>query len=292
MRLYLSGEQQRTEQYSSRPEWLKVRIGGYGKYKDVLGSLRSKELHTVCEEAKCPNRGECWAEGTATFLILGDICTRSCRFCAVKKGHPHSLSIEEPQRVAEAVKQMGLWYVVITSVTRDDLPDGGASVFADVVRCIRTHVPQCRVEVLIPDFAGNCAALDHVLDARPDVLSHNIETVPRLYPTIRPQAHYERSLMILERAKNKGFTTKTGLMVGLGEESSEVIDAMRDARAVGCDVFTIGQYLQPTNTQVPVTRFVHPREFQHWKEYGKAMGFLHVESAPLVRSSYHAARMM
>jgi len=252
--------------------------------------MQSKKLHTVCEEARCPNMGECWAAGTATFLILGCICTRSCGFCAVKTGRPTEHDLDEPRRVAEAVESMGIRHVVITSVDRDDLRDGGSGIFAETVRQIRVRVPTCGVEVLIPDFKGDEEALNTVLDADPDVLNHNVETVPRLYRMARPQAKFSRSLELLARSKRCGFLTKTGLMVGLGEEIPEVIDVMRQLREIDCDVLTIGQYLQPTKQHLPIVRFVTPDDFRMLKEEGLGMGFKHVESGPFVRSSYHAER--
>ena len=273
-----------------RPEWLKARIPAGENYVRLLHLMRLKQLHTVCEEARCPNIGECWAAGTATFLILGDICTRSCGFCAVKTGRPTEYDIDEPRRVAEAVASMGIHHAVITSVDRDDLKDGGASIFAETIRQIRLHVPTCRIEVLIPDFKGDEEALNIVLDAQPDVLNHNVETVPRLYPVARPQGKFDRSLELLLRAKRRGFLTKTGLMVGLGEEIAEVLDVMRQLREVECDVLTIGQYLQPTKEHLPIARFVAPEEFRMLKEEGSRMGFKYVESGPFVRSSYHAER--
>jgi len=274
-----------------RPEWLKARIPageGFSRVKSIIGAHR---LHTVCEEARCPNMGECWNAGTATFMILGDVCTRSCGFCAVKTGRPAAqLDWDEPRRVAEAVKLLGLRHAVITSVNRDERKDGGAPIFAETIRQIRLMVPGCRVEVLIPDFKGDEAALNMVLDARPDILNHNVETVPRLYRKVRPQAVYARSLQLLDRAKRKGFVTKTGMMLGIGERTAEVLEVMRDLREIGCDILTLGQYLQPTKSHLPVDRFVHPDEFYMLKERGLSMGFRHVEAGPLVRSSYHAER--
>ncbi len=271
-----------------RPEWLKIRLPQGQTFREVKNIIRQNRLHTVCESARCPNRAECWARRTATFLILGDVCTRSCRFCAVKTGRPSAPDRLEPFRVADAVKQLGLRHAVITSVNRDDLSDGGASIFAETVRQIRKKSPGCRVEVLIPDFKGDSAALDILLKARPDILNHNVETVPRLYRDVRPQAKYERSLWVLEESKRQGLVTKSGLMVGLGETPGEILIVMRDLRAVGCDILTIGQYLQPTKAHLPVDRFVTPEEFARYKEEGLRMGFRFVESGPLVRSSYHA----
>ncbi|KAB2922509.1 MAG: lipoyl synthase [Bacteroidetes bacterium] len=272
-----------------KPEWLKAKVPGGENYARLRSLIDERRLHTVCEEARCPNMGECWNSGTATFMILGDTCTRSCGFCNVKTGRMHTVDEDEPRRVAEAVALMDLRHAVITSVNRDELYDGGAHIFANTLREIHARMPQCTVEVLIPDFLGSEEALNIVLDAQPAVLNHNIETVPRLYRTVRPQAHYHRSLEVLERAKSKGFTTKTGIMLGLGEETDEVIEVMGDLRAAGCDIFTIGQYLQPTKEHLPVHRFAHPDEFRMLKQRGMELGFRHVESGPLVRSSYHAA---
>jgi lipoic acid synthetase len=271
-----------------KPEWLKARVPGGESYSRLKNMIDERKLHTVCEEARCPNMGECWNAGTATFMILGDTCTRSCGFCNVKTGKMHIVDEDEPRRVGEAVALMNLRHAVITSVNRDELFDGGAHIFANTIQEIRQRLPLCKVEVLIPDFMGSEEALNIVLNAQPDVLNHNIETVPRLYRTVRPQAHYHRTLELLERAKHRGFTTKTGLMVGLGETAEEVIDVMADLRAVQCDIFTIGQYLQPTKNHLPVARYVHPNEFAMYREKGMAMGFKHVQSSPLTRSSYHA----
>ncbi len=273
-----------------RPDWLKVKIPAGGGYTRLEHIMRTHKLHTVCEEARCPNMGECWNFGTATFMILGDICTRSCGFCAVKTGRPVAgLDWDEPRRVAEAVELMNIRHAVITSVNRDERKDGGAPIYAETIRQIRERVPACKVEVLIPDFKGSEEALNIVLDAKPDILNHNLETVPRLYRPVRPQANYKQSLEVLERAKKKGFVTKTGLMLGIGERTDEVLDAMKDARTVACDILTLGQYLQPTKEHLPIDRYVHPDEFAMLKEEGLRMGFRHVESGPLVRSSYHAA---
>ncbi len=274
-----------------RPDWLKVRYFGGENYQDLKRMMRTLDLHTVCESARCPNMGECWEHRTATFMILGNICTRSCGFCAVPSGRPASAPDEdEPLRVAEAVEKMGLRYAVVTSVNRDDQPDGGAAIFARTIREIRRRVPGCKVEVLIPDFRGDWNALDTVLHARPDVLNHNTETVPRLYREVRKGALYERSLELLRIAKEKmpAVPTKTGLMLGLGETRGEVIDAMRDLAAQHVDILTLGQYLQPTREHLPVIRFLHPDEFAEFKALGEPMGFKHVEAGPLVRSSYHA----
>jgi len=274
-----------------RPEWLKARIPGGENYARLADIMRTNKLHTVCEEARCPNMGECWNAGTATFMILGDICTRSCGFCAVKTGRPdYGLDWDEPRRVAEAVALMGIHHAVITSVNRDERKDGGAPIFAETIRLIRERVPSCRVEVLIPDFKGSEEALVSVLNARPDILNHNLETVPRLYRTVRPQANYRQSLEVLERSKKRGFVTKTGMMLGIGERTEEVLESMRDIRTTNCDILTLGQYLQPTKDHLPIDRYVHPDEFTMLKAAGLAMGFAHVESGPLVRSSYHAAQ--
>jgi len=274
-----------------RPDWLKAKIPGGENYSRLFNIMRERKLHTVCEEARCPNMGECWNAGTATFMILGDICTRSCGFCAVKTGRPlEGLDWDEPRRVAEAVEQMEIRHAVVTSVNRDERKDGGAPIFAETIREIRKRVPQCRIEVLIPDFKGSEEALDIVLKATPDVLNHNIETVPRLYKTVRPQANYQQSLEVLERAKKKGFLTKTGMMLGIGEQTEEVLQCMRDIRAADCDILTLGQYLQPTKEHLPIARYVHPSEFSMLKEAGMSFGFKHVESGPLVRSSYHAEK--
>jgi lipoyl synthase len=251
---------------------------------DTLG------LHTICEEARCPNVWECWNNRTATFLILGDICTRRCHYCAVSTGRPGRLDREEPLRVAKAIEALGLRHAVITSVNRDELEDGGAEIFAETIRQIRRFTPTCAVEVLIPDFEGNQAALEVVVKEHPEILNHNIETVRRLFPSIRPQGKYARSIELLAYAKHMGACTKSGLIVGMGENRDEVREVMRDLRSVGCDILTIGQYLQPTKQHLPVSRFYHPDEFAALKAEGLALGFRHVESGPLVRSSYHAER--
>ncbi len=253
--------------------------------------MRSHGLHTVCEEARCPNVGECWNSGTATFMILGDTCTRACGFCAVTSGRPDGLDVLEPFRLAQAVETLGLDYAVITSVNRDDLADGGAGIFAACIRAIRDRTPNCEVEVLIPDFEGNWDALAEVVRARPVVLNHNTETVPRLYPRARPKARYERSLELIRRVKliDGSMTTKSGLMVGLGEGLQELTETMRDLRAHGCDLLTVGQYLRPTKKHLPVARYYHPDEFNEIAQMGREIGFVHVEAGPLVRSSYHAS---
>jgi lipoic acid synthetase len=275
-------------QKSPRPEWLKVRAPGGETYANLKKMMRSKTLHTVCEEAHCPNIGECWGRGTATFLILGDICTRSCGFCAIKTGRPQPVDPEEPLKVAMAVQQMGISHVVITSVNRDELPDQGSTIWAKTIEEVRRLNPKVSIEVLIPDFKGDLNCLQRVLDAKPNILNHNVETVPRLYRTVRPQAKYERSLRVLQYSKEQGFITKTGIMVGIGETFDEVVQVMKDLRQIDVDIFTIGQYLQPTPAHLPVDRFVTPEEFKQYKLIGIELGFRHVESGPLVRSSYHA----
>ena len=272
-----------------RPSWLKAKIPGGENYARVKEIIDGHRLHTVCEEARCPNMGECWHAGTATFMILGDTCTRSCGFCAVKTGRPDKgLDWDEPARVAQAAKLMNLRHVVVTSVNRDERKDGGAPIFAETIRLLRQGLPRCTVEVLIPDFKGSEEALAIVCDAHPDILNHNMETVRRLYYPVRPQANYDRSLELLSRSKKLGLTTKTGMMLGVGERTDEVLEAMHDIRSVGCDILTLGQYLQPSKEHLPVDRFVHPDEFRMLREKGLEMGFRHVESGPLVRSSYHA----
>lgn len=273
-----------------RPEWLKVRLPTGPNFRELVGIMRAQALHTVCEEARCPNIGDCWERRTATFLILGNVCTRHCAYCAIAHGLPTELDVREPERVADAVRAMGLRHAVVTSVDRDDLRDGGAGMFARTIRLIRERVPGCTVEVLIPDFKGDPAALRAVLDAAPDILNHNIETVPRLFREVRRGGDYRRSLQVLARARAWGtrWLTKSGLMVGLGETWDEVLGTMRDLRAVGCDILTIGQYLSPGRDYAPIARYYHPDEFAALKAAGLAMGFRHVESGPLVRSSYHA----
>jgi lipoic acid synthetase len=275
-------------QNERRPSWLKVKVPLGERFSDLKGLMHDQRLHTVCEEARCPNVAECWNAGTATFMILGDICTRSCGFCAVTTGRPQGLDTEEPFRVAEAIQRMRIKHAVITSVNRDELPDGGAAVFAETIRQARRVNPAIRIEVLIPDLRGVEWALKIIFDARPDILNHNTETVPRLYATVRPQAKYDRSLEVLKSAKSVGLTTKSGLMLGLGERVEETLAVMKNLHDVGCDILTLGQYLQPTKAHLPVDRYVAPEEFRMLKEKGVAMGFRHVESGPLVRSSYHA----
>lgn len=273
-----------------RPEWLKVRAPGGENYRELKQLMRGQSLHTVCEEARCPNIGECWGHKTATFMILGRVCTRSCGFCAVETGRPQGLDWEEPKRVAEAVREMNLSHVVVTSVNRDELKDGGAGVFASTIRWIRRLNPQCRVEVLTPDFKGVYDALRVVIDAKPDIFNHNVETVPRLYRQVRPQAVYQRSLQVLKWAKemNPAARTKSGFMLGLGETWDEIIAVMEDMRAHDVDIVTIGQYLRPSFQHLAIQRYVPLEEFAALKVEGKKMGFRHVESGPFVRSSYHA----
>ena len=273
-----------------KPAWLKVRAPGSNNYLRLKGLMAELKLHSVCEEARCPNIGECWHHGTATFMILGDVCTRACSYCAVAHGKPGELDVAEPGRVASAIEAMALRHAVITSVDRDDVPDGGASIFAETIRQTRARVPTCRIEVLIPDFQGNKAALYSVLDAGPDVLNHNTETVPRLYRMARSGGRYPRTLELLDRARRYApdVPTKSGLMVGLGEEWDELLATLNDLRTVGCRIVTIGQYLRPSPSHAPMTRCYHPDEFRALKMAALNLGFVHVESGPLVRSSYHA----
>jgi lipoyl synthase len=274
------------------PSWFKVNARTGPDYLDIKQTLERLALHTICEEAHCPNRWECWNARTATFLILGDICTRRCHYCSVETGRPHSVDQDEPSRVAEAIQALGLRHAVITSVNRDELADGGAWVFAETIRQTRQLNPTCTIEVLIPDFEGNEEALATVCAEKPEILNHNIETVRRLFPSIRPQGKYQRSIDLLGRAKQHGMKTKSGLIMGMGETLDEARETMRDLRAVGCDIITIGQYLQPTRDHLPVVRFYNPSEFARLKEEGLVMGFSHVESGPLVRSSYHAEQQV
>jgi len=275
-----------------KPEWLKVRFPAGERYQHLKQLMRGGQLNTVCEDARCPNIGECWNAGTATFMILGDVCTRSCGFCAVKTGRPETLDLLEPYRLGQAVQKLGLRYVVITSVNRDELELGGADVFAACIKTIRRNDPAIRVEVLIPDFRGSLPALQTVVDARPYVLNHNVETAPRLYRRVRPQAIYERSLELLRRAKELApeMLTKSGMMVGLGETPEEIFEVMRDLRAQGCDIVTIGQYLRPSQQHLPINRYYDPSEYEQFRALGRELGFLRVEAGPLVRSSYHADR--
>jgi lipoic acid synthetase len=273
-----------------KPEWLKIKLNTGENFKELKKMMRGKTLHTVCEEARCPNIYECWANRTATFMILGDLCTRACRFCAVKTGLPTELDLAEPERVAEATEQMGLKHVVVTSVARDDLKDGGALIFAETIKAIRKRMPLCSIEVLIPDFLGNWDALKLVMDAKPDILNHNIETVERLSDRVRSKAKYNRTLELLAKAKEfqPDVPTKSSLMIGVGETTEEILATMDDLRRVDVDIMTIGQYLQPTPKHLTVKKYYHPDEFAFFKEEGMKRGFKHVESGPLVRSSYHA----
>lgn len=272
------------------PEWLKVKMPGSPRYIELKQLMRNHELHTVCEEAHCPNIGECWSRGTATFMILGDICTRRCHYCAVTTGRPTGIDLMEPARLAESVKLMGLRYCVITSVNRDDLPDGGSFIFAACIKKIRAEVPGCKVEVLIPDFDGSRPALQKVIQAGPDVLNHNIESTRRVFPRVRPRGNYQLSLELLARAKelDSSMVTKSGIIVGMGETKEELVETMQDLRQVDCDLLTIGQYLRPSAKHIPIDRFYTPAEFAELREIGEALGFKHVASGPLVRSSYHA----
>ena len=282
-----------------KPDWLRARLPGGAGYQRLRAMIDEHNLHTVCESAKCPNMGECWSRGTATLMILGDVCTRSCGFCHIKTGRPPEYDTDEPRRVGEAAALMRLRHIVITSVNRDELDDGGAFIWAETIREIRKQSPGTSIEVLIPDFAGDWEALQQVIDERPDILNHNMETVRRLYGVVRPQAKYDRSIELLRRCKEQGLVVKTGIMVGIGERDEEVEQLMRDVTEgtrvspqghahPSCDILTIGQYLQPTRNHLPITRWVTPEQFEQYKVQGEAIGFRHVESGPLVRSSYHA----
>jgi lipoic acid synthetase len=283
-----------TKPRQPKPDWLRIRLGDPTNQNHLLKLIQGLNLHTVCQEAKCPNIFECWSDRTATFMLGGDICTRHCGFCAVGKGSPGALDSEEPRHVAEAVQHLNLAHTVITSVNRDDLADGGAAHWAATIREVRALNPECKVEVLIPDFNGDEDALNTVLDAEPDVLNHNTETIARLYRRVRPDADYQQSLTLLKRAARRRdselpeMLTKSGIMVGLGEEFDEVVELMKDLRSASCDIMTIGQYLQPHARRLPVERYVTPEEFDRWRDIGMSMGFKHVQSSPLTRSSYHA----
>ena len=286
-------ETQNTARAAVRPKlppWLKVSMPGSPRYLELKQLMRGHQLNTVCEEAHCPNIGECWGRGTATFMILGDICTRRCHYCAVTTGRPQGVDLLEPGRLAETVKKMGLRYCVITSVNRDDLADGGAFIFASCIKRIRAETPDCKVEVLIPDFAGSMEALARVVEARPHVLNHNIESTKRVFPRVRPKGDYRRSLELLANAKelDRDTVTKSGIIVGMGETVAEVVETMEDLRKVDCDLLTIGQYLRPSARHIAIDRFYHPSEFADLAHIGEEMGFKHVASGPLVRSSYHA----
>ena len=277
-----------------RPPWIRVKLDLHGNYQEVNRLLRDHSLHTVCEEAMCPNQSECWGAGTATFLLLGDVCTRSCKFCDIKHGRPEHLDWDEPDRVARSVQKMDLKHAVITSVNRDERRDGGAPIFAMLVRRIRQLQPGCSVELLIPDFKGSLEALKIVMDTRPEILNHNLETVPKLFREIQPQSNYQASQATLVNAKKlqPDILTKSGLMVGLGETMEDIKETMRDLRSWDVDILTIGQYLQPSRQHYPIIRYYHPEEFAELKEFGEELGFRWVESAPLVRSSYHAAEQV
>jgi len=277
---------------SPKPPWLKVRAPGGPNFIRLKGLMRQWNLHSVCEEAHCPNVGECWEELTATFMILGDVCTRNCGYCAIAHGRPSWEDRDEPERVGRAVKELGLEYVVITSVNRDDLADGGAAHFAATLSAVRRHAPGCKVELLIPDFQGHGGALQTVIDAGPDILNHNTETVPRLYKVARHGGRYERTLELFRRARRAapGLITKSGIILGLGEEYDELMAALRDLRAVDVNILTLGQYLRPSPRHLPIARYYRPEEFDQLRAMGRAMGFAHVEAGPLVRSSYHAKR--
>ena len=271
-----------------KPSWIRSRFPSGPAYDATLRMVKEHKLHTICESARCPNIGECWSRGTATLMIMGDICTRSCNFCAVKTGRPTELDLDEPARVAEAVAKMGLKHCVITSVCRDELKDGGASVWAATIRAIRERSPHTAIEVLVSDFRGQLEHSDTVLDAHPDIYNHNVETVERLQKPVRVTARYDRSRSVLRHAKSRGFTTKTGFMLGLGEEQAEIEQMLRDLAGDKIDIVTIGQYLQPSPQHWPLARWAPPEEFEHWKQFGLSLGFGVVESGPLVRSSYHA----
>ena len=285
-----NGNRQETAVRPRLPQWLKVAMPGGPGYRELKGLMRGQQLHTVCEEAHCPNIGECWERRTATFMILGDLCTRRCHYCAVTTGRPQGLDLQEPARLAAAVRELGLRYCVITSVNRDDLPDGGAFIFAACINRIRAQSPNCKVEVLIPDFAGSKDALARVMAAGPDVLNHNIESTRRLFPRVRPKGDYQLSLNLLAQAKelSPNAVTKSGLIVGMGETQEELVATMADLRAVDCDLLTIGQYLRPSAKHIAIDRFYHPDEFAELARIGREMGFKHVAAGPLVRSSYHA----
>jgi lipoic acid synthetase len=289
-KLFKEEAESKHQPLGKRPDWLKVKLPSGDNYHDVLNLMRRQKLHTVCEEARCPNMAECWNNRSATFMILGDTCTRSCGFCNVKVGMPNELDMDEPRRVADSVRELNLRHVVITSVNRDELKEGGSSIFAETIRLIREEMPDTTIEILIPDFRGIEEAFYIIMKNPPDILNHNLETVPRLYHVVRPQAKYDRSLKLIRWFKDRYLKTKSGIMVGIGEKPDEVLNLMNDLVEHGCDILTIGQYLQPTKNHLPVDRFVTPEEFNMYKEEGLKMGFKIVESSPLVRSSYHADR--
>ncbi|MBK9730258.1 MAG: lipoyl synthase [Chitinophagaceae bacterium] len=273
-----------------KPDWLRVKLPTGENYRHVRGLVDHYKLHTICESGNCPNMGECWGAGTATFMILGNVCTRSCGFCAVYTGMPTELDWDEPKRVAEAIKLMGVKHAVLTSVNRDELKDGGAGIWAATVRAVRELNPETTMETLIPDFKGNMESVELMIEVKPEVVSHNMETIRRLYKKVRPQAKYDRSLAVIRRLKDGGIRTKSGIMAGLGETKEEVFQVMDDLREAGCDVMTIGQYLQPTRNHLEVMEWIHPDIFKEYEEVGLSKGFRFVESAPLVRSSYHAEK--
>jgi lipoic acid synthetase len=273
-----------------KPDWLRVKLPTGENYRHVRQLVDAYKLHTICESGNCPNMGECWGAGTATFMILGNVCTRSCGFCAVQTGLPTELDWDEPARVAEAIRLMGVKHAVITSVNRDELKDGGAAIWAATVREVRKVAPGVTMETLIPDFKGNMESVELMIDVAPEVVSHNMETIPRLYRKVRPQAKYERSLAVISRLKKGGMRTKSGVMAGLGETKEEVLQVMDDLREAGCDVLTIGQYLQPTRNHLEVFEWIHPSLFKEYEQAALEKGFLFVESGPLVRSSYHAEK--
>lgn len=287
-----TGPERDKRRHGPRPDWLKVRLPQGEKYFELKGIVRGQKLNTVCEDARCPNIGECWGAGTATFMILGDVCTRACKFCSVKTGLPPNYDTDEPNRVARAIQSLNMRYAVITSVDRDDLKDGGAFIFAETIRMTRDACPGIRIEVLIPDFRGNPDSLATVVGARPDVLAHNVETVPRLYQTARAGSRYERSVGLLRGVKplDAALTTKSSIMLGLGERRDEVLEVLDDLRESGVDIVTLGQYLQPSRENLPVERYYKPEEFLELRDYACSLGFRHVEAGPLVRSSYHAER--
>jgi lipoyl synthase len=292
MQATTEGTERTKERETKRlPPWFRIHLTANERSSDVRRLIRRHNLHTVCSSAACPNRTECWNAGTATFMILGNVCTRDCLFCNIPTGKPNNVDDDEPNRVARAVAALRLNYAVVTSVTRDDLADGGASLFAETIKAIRGKSPGCTVEVLIPDFRGSEASLGMVLDAAPDVLNHNMETVTSLYPRVRPQADYQRSLKLLSRAHGHGAITKTGLMLGLGERIDEVRSVMNDLRGIGCDILTLGQYLQPSKIHVRVVKYYHPDEFEALRNEAISLGFRHVSAGPMVRSSYRADRM-
>ncbi len=286
------GEKGEKQSSGRLPPWFKKRLAANDRAANIRTLVRDRDLHTVCRSAACPNQMECWNSGTATFLILGNVCTRGCRFCNVTKGKPEGLDRNEPARLADAVAALNLKYAVVTSVTRDDLIDGGAGIFSEAIHTIRSKIPGCRVEVLIPDFQGSETALRTVLEAKPDVLNHNLETVPSLYPSVRPGADYYRSLRLLAHARECGTVTKTGLMLGLGERREELSEVFQDLRGINCSILTLGQYLRPSKEHLPVEKYYHPDEFADIKNQALDLGFRHVAAGPLVRSSYHAEKLI